>query len=469
MQTDRWQQETVTLTFSPILYLEIPPLLKPNLRSIQETASTPPKSPQSADANASATFSVSNRVGDMVDDVFCSGFHPNATPEIPASKPITTLASVTKRNLLDFNHLHPLERRLYLLQNGVSASGSILPRTWPEVKQALFEDRHITRDELMSDEATQVVKRLYETLRLGIEGFFDSQPEPADKRDWTVRYMEDFDVFDKKSGSKYWRHYHDSIMKPTSIEVGPAQPHDIADNEAGVHSHSASTTTEESYDKHETRSPVSSVRNNSDIMGPVNSATGSKEPISTPGGFLTNHEEGPTNLMEYCLGDYARFEPNHESDPIDKPAAESVTQSLQFGQPLQFSDAFQFQPQDSSGMGDDCIDPRSLQQQDPSVLPRVKRRKIRADPEIIVHEDSPNRVAAMELPESPRSDIPKENFDEADAFLNDLSDFRSRTPRDPRRRVVYASPRSAYRRSTNITPSWGMTPMGSLHTAFLGT
>ena len=117
---------------------------------------------------------------------------------------------------LDYDKLDHFDQLIYSLQKGAPVHGNTLPLPWQTVKQALFDYGEITLDELNSEEATEWLKLRYEYIRLGIEAYFKSKPEVADKNDWTFCKYEKFDAFNKKPGRKYWRHHRHSIFSPTT-------------------------------------------------------------------------------------------------------------------------------------------------------------------------------------------------------------------------------------------------------------
>ena len=117
---------------------------------------------------------------------------------------------------LDYNKLDHFDQLIYSMQKGAPVHGNTLPLPWQTVKQALFDHGEITLDELNSEEATEWLKLRYEYIRLGIEAYFKSKPETADKNDWTFCKYEKFDAFDKEPGRKYWKHYRHSIFSPTT-------------------------------------------------------------------------------------------------------------------------------------------------------------------------------------------------------------------------------------------------------------
>ena len=141
----------------------------------------------------------------------------------------------TKQGDLDFNHLSNMELRLYILQRGAPPEGNTLPMSWDDVKQVLFEHGEITLDDLRSDEGTASVKALYKRICSGLQAFWACKAEPADKKEWTVLYVEDYDVFDKlpwskEVKSKYWRRYEDSIVRPTTSITRQHQSNETAED-----------------------------------------------------------------------------------------------------------------------------------------------------------------------------------------------------------------------------------------------
>lgn len=134
---------------------------------------------------------------------------------------------------LEYNELGQFDQLIYSLQKGAPVHGKTLPLPWQTVKQTLFDFGEITLDGLNSEEATKWLQLRYECLRLGIEAFFKSKPETADKNDWTLFQYEGFDAFDKNPGSKYWKHRGHSIFNPstTSINDDEHEPMEIAETD----------------------------------------------------------------------------------------------------------------------------------------------------------------------------------------------------------------------------------------------
>lgn len=59
-------------------------------------------------------------------------------------------------------------------------------------------------------------------MRLEIEEFFKSAPEPVGKRNCPIGHVEDLKIFYLKSGAKYEEHQADSLVSP--ISSGIAKP-----------------------------------------------------------------------------------------------------------------------------------------------------------------------------------------------------------------------------------------------------
>jgi len=131
---------------------------------------------------------------------------------------------------MDPEKLCSLDRILYQFQKGAPLHSTIVPHKWQEAKQLLFDHGEITLDELNDSEATKWLKARYEDLRTGIEAFFGSRPEPSTKQDWPLVHSEGFDVFDMKSGVKYWKHRKYSIVNPVTTITSNMQRREIPES-----------------------------------------------------------------------------------------------------------------------------------------------------------------------------------------------------------------------------------------------
>ena len=121
------------------------------------------------------------------------------------------------RRSLDWAELRQMDRYAYILQKGAPVHGNTLPQDWTHdlVNKVLFGEGVITLDEFTTWEGTEFLKTRYESVRLGLQNFFDSKPEPCSKNDWTLSKTEGFDVYDMDRGSKYWKHRKYSVVEGT--------------------------------------------------------------------------------------------------------------------------------------------------------------------------------------------------------------------------------------------------------------
>ena len=127
------------------------------------------------------------------------------------------------RTSLEWAEIQDIDRRIYLLQRGAPLDSNTSPDdpTYDSLKKLLFDEGAITLDEFSSGEGTELLKSRYESVRLGLQTFLDSGPEPVNKKDWILSKFEGFDVYDRKRGSRYWKHRSNIFMKGTKTTSGP--------------------------------------------------------------------------------------------------------------------------------------------------------------------------------------------------------------------------------------------------------
>lgn len=143
----------------------------------------------------------------------------------------------TKPTVTDWKKLQAFDRRVYLLQKGSPINGNTLPLKWFKVVEALIEDGFFTREQLKAWGGVEALKSRYESVRKGIEGFFDAKPEPTNKMRWQIRHGEGFDVYGKGVGKKYWQSHGDSIVCPPSIKETEEALREQADSDNGDGEH----------------------------------------------------------------------------------------------------------------------------------------------------------------------------------------------------------------------------------------
>ena len=415
------------------------------------------------------------------------------------TRDLTLLRRLKNRDItLDFNELSPLKRRLYLLQKGVPVSCNKLPASWPDVIRDLFKSGEITLEELKSEESIEVIKQLYEQIRLKVAAFWTAEPEPYNNRDWTLYYMEDFDVFDRAIGSKYWKHYRNSLVRPTSTRTDHNELRQVAETDNEDESHhdtDGSTVTEDKFTIDENRATY-----RAEVVMP--SRCNGKEPI-----FV-----GEDDVLEdmYEDGEYNQTNPDSvlvESMRDQFPSPHSVMGSQELGELLSFSEEYLAEDPsiaadviheypDKSPVGTiwheinqqqhyhdinpnsvspvehiGCLSPGILEAfnskeiskkasadrgirtideaREDATNPTAKKRKARAQAAIVVHEDSPGwtpgaqRTKASNV-RSPGTDIQKEN----QTNLDHSSSTGSR--RDHESRHLMSTPRA--RRTQHFEP-----------------
>lgn len=125
----------------------------------------------------------------------------------------------TKPTSPEWRDLELFDRRVYILQRGAPLQGNTLPLEWGRVVETLVMEGFFTGSEFKAVGGLTALVSRYETIRLEIQGFFKSAPEPVDKRNWPIRYLEDLKVFEFGRGAKYWRHQRHSIVNPRSNQI----------------------------------------------------------------------------------------------------------------------------------------------------------------------------------------------------------------------------------------------------------
>ena len=383
---------------------------------------------------------------------------------------------------LEYNELGQLDQLIYSLQKGAPVHGNTLPLSWQTVKQTLFDCGEITFDELNSEEATRWLKLRYECLRLGIEAFFKSKPETADKNDWTLFRYEEFDAFDKNPGTKYWKHHRHSIFSPspTTINVDQHEPMEIAetDHENEGRRGQEEATPYNQVNALEDRPAISTIdrskrgdriTNNggleeaSNQVGEEGSQEGKtpiidledwtdeddtlvetmhgEEVVSSEG--LMSHEELGKTITDFLNEPSGNLHvakvtiPSHSNTNSDQPLDHHRTPS--HGAPessctTQASSAYTFLRgfQAINKVMEEKLPNEGI----PIPIKRPKKRKAAAEPqaEVEVHEDSPGgtpRIRHMiaNNPPSPGTDLPKENLQDEAEHSSQVS---VRTPQAPR-------------------------------------
>lgn len=321
------------------------------------------------------------------------------SPCIEFNNPFTKPISPDWRNLEHF------DRRVYILQKGAPVQGTTLPLEWNQVIEILVMEGFFTEREFKSVGGLTALASRYETIRLGIEGFFKSAPEPVDKRNWSIRYVEDMKVFELGSGTKYWRHQRHSIVNPRSIT--------ITNQEATVTANSEDFENGKAADiaRKELTLPTSAISCTSDAF--YESALGGQLD-----GYNGNIERLPDDQDHNFEEAFDLLQPGVDADSmvdaiLDDPF---VWSDVTTGIPKQP------QPQTAGASlnpMDDCSIHAATRPSDPKPLNNKCRRDPKAKSSTVsfqIFEDQPGgtplirKYIAMN-PASPGTDIPKENFE----------------------------------------------------------
>ena len=122
---------------------------------------------------------------------------------------------------LNWKEIHDMDRCMFLLQKGAPVDSDTLPQDWTS---DVFEKYPLDEGiyglvELSSRDKVELLKNRYETVRRGLQNFFNSEPEPTNKNCWTLSKTEGFNVYRLKSGSRYWKHQKDSIVEGTTSSI----------------------------------------------------------------------------------------------------------------------------------------------------------------------------------------------------------------------------------------------------------
>lgn len=137
------------------------------------------------------------------------------TKSTPASSPIATFDNpFTKSIPEDWYQLSDFDRRLYQLQDAAPLGSMILPLRWPEVVKQLIEENLLSSEQLGACGGYVALQTRYEDVRVAVKASFGPTVPDEPKTTGELIWMraEDFDVFDSPSGKKYWRHKHDSFV-----------------------------------------------------------------------------------------------------------------------------------------------------------------------------------------------------------------------------------------------------------------
>ena len=428
------------------------------------------------------------------------------------------------RTSLDWAEIREMDRRVYLLQKGAPLHGNTLPQDWNVVKRVLFDEGNISRDELNSREGTELLKSCYDSIRLGLQGFFGSRPEPFNKMDWTISKTEKFDVYGRERGSRYWKHHKDSLVEGTKTSINSYIPefavkstNDLRGNDQeevpyGFSKEQGRKETPKSVQHVKSKgpnpnksslkqSPVLEVRAertkslDREDCGELGVIIETEDSLieSMGGGNVPSSIMSDTALEEllFPIEQYLREQPIQDSS--DSRSSESSR--LFRVHPDKTLDVFCSVPSGAKVMDLSTSSNRRLAEpvphgkeeaksaihvgrhvgfggpHTPKAEFKTRKRKSRVDVAIAVHEDSPGRTPRVEKivgmnPASPGTDIPKENLGD-DGSVEHSSQVETGNPRTRRHHDAIGTPSTRSVRRFESTTS--ATPPRSLFGGPLGS
>lgn len=131
------------------------------------------------------------------------------------SSPTTTFDNPFTKSLpKNWHQLSEFDRRLYQLQDAAPLGSKILSLRWPQVVKHLIEEKLLSNEQLGACGGYAALQARYEDVRVAVRASFGPvvHDEPKTNGDLIWMHAEDFDVFDFPSGKKYWRHKRDSFV-----------------------------------------------------------------------------------------------------------------------------------------------------------------------------------------------------------------------------------------------------------------
>ena len=349
--------------------------------------------------------------------------HSESELDVPVAPPCSRLQNpYLDRTSLDWAEIQDIDRRIYLLERGAPRDSNASPedRTYDSLKKLLFDEGAITLDEFSSGEGTELLKARYESVRLGLQKFFDSGPEPVNKKDWSLSRFEGFDVYDWKRGSMYRKHG----LMPTRIQYRKSEETDTntsctdllpASEAATKRAVIVNLVDDGDLDRiNETEENVVESMRGGHISSSMMSDTALEEllfPVEESSDSLISGDSKnsgpPRNLptqADKTWNELHNVDPEAKTFDLDDSSERGLGDCGSFGK-----------EETTSGVEFDGRD-RVGKAQVPKVVIRTRKRKSRADIAIPVHEDLPGRtplvkkIVAMN-PSSPGTDIPKENLE----------------------------------------------------------
>ena len=371
---------------------------------------------------------------------------------------------------INWNDVHGLDRRIYLLQKGAPLISNNLPQDWTNetFTKILSDEGTPAFDELSSRENIKMLKNRYESVRLGLQHFFDSESEPANKNRWTLSKTEGFDVYEMKSGSRYWKHQKQSVVKGTTISTSSRSTSATKDNFIANRKRDLMDDIRERHVQNDAITLLSLQDVTEEGEGPDKPRLNLPQTLGVDSeraaefdhednserGLITETEDSLIESMREghfsssIMSDAALEElllPDLKEKPDHEVTADLVSSDSKRSEPAgkilahldkgfdKFSyglvEAVQLNKKKTTSGDLVCSRGASDEPRAPKTQIKAKKRKSRAELAVIVYEDSPGRIPLVKNtePVSPVTDIPKENF-EGGGSVGDSSQVETGMP-----------------------------------------
>ncbi|KAL9013869.1 MAG: hypothetical protein Q9173_001467 [Seirophora scorigena] len=137
------------------------------------------------------------------------------TSRVDKTFPIDLKAGLTGEEIkAGWRSLSEADRLIYLLQRG-AADGCMLPISWLDAATALRKHFGLGDfpDAIQAEGWVELLRGRYANVSRYLQKYFNAAPEPMVKRDLTIYYAEDLDVYGLRPGDRYFRYHGQSIVQ----------------------------------------------------------------------------------------------------------------------------------------------------------------------------------------------------------------------------------------------------------------
>ncbi|KAL8973970.1 MAG: hypothetical protein Q9197_001783 [Variospora fuerteventurae] len=316
----------------------------------------------------------------------------SSTATIYKTYPIDLKAGLTGDEMkLGWTSLSEADRLMYLLQKG-AADGRMLPFSWFDAANALREHFGLGMfvDVIQAEGWVESLRDRYAKVSWYLQEYFDAERQPTMKRDQTVYYAEDLDVYEYELGDRYFRYHGEDVVQPADIHY--VNTDEYLEGDAVQQLLAAVDENEEVEDEGEkTRRGLCGSYNDAD--GYIRQELGPRDDCSSEESAEREIIMGMRNSISADIDGV--LDPDELSDILYSPAEMSIHGSEEI----------------KPGKGDAALN-------EPRRQATPRRNRSRTDGTIFsVHEDQPGSTpkATKRVAQnfkSPGMDVPKENLRE---------------------------------------------------------